>query len=234
MKDPKNVNNIVALRGALFMRTLQDEVKERGFTVAHSKTDSIKIPNATKEIIDFCYNFAKKYGYEFEHEATFEKMCLVNDAVYIAKYGWAEKEDSIGKWTATGAQFQHPYVFKRLFSKEPIDFEDLCEIKSVTGESYLYLDFDEGLKEGEHSYQFIGKTSEFCPIKQGCGGGVLYREKDGKYFAVTGTKGYRWLESEVIINLNSEDKINYGYFDELVDEAINTINKFGDFYKFSD
>ena len=41
---------------------------------------------ATPEIIDFCMDFAKKYGYTFEHEATYEKMCLVNNAVYIAKY----------------------------------------------------------------------------------------------------------------------------------------------------
>lgn len=77
-RNLKNANNIVALRGALFMRTLQDEVQQRGFTVAHIKTDSIKIPDATPEIIDFCMDFAKKYGYTFEHEATYEKMCLVN------------------------------------------------------------------------------------------------------------------------------------------------------------
>lgn len=59
-RNPKNANNIVALRGALFMRTLQDEVQQRGFTVAHIKTDSIKIPDATPEIIDFCMDFAKK------------------------------------------------------------------------------------------------------------------------------------------------------------------------------
>ena len=85
-RNPKNANNIVALRGALFMRTLQDEVQQRGFTVAHIKTDSIKIPGATPEIIDFCMKFAEKYGYQFEHEATYEKMCLVNNAVYIARY----------------------------------------------------------------------------------------------------------------------------------------------------
>lgn len=227
MKHPKNVNNIVALRGALFMRTLQDEVKSRGFIVAHIKTDSIKIPNATPEIIDFCQQFAKRYGYEFEHEATYEKFCLVNDAVYIAKY-------INGEWTATGAQFQHPYVFKKLFSKERIEFIDLCEIKSVTGESSLYLDLNEGLGENEHNYQFVGRTGEFCPIKEGFGGGLLYREKDGKYFAATGTKGYRWLESESIRNLHIEDTINYKYFDELVDEAVAAIGKFGDFEQFAD
>lgn len=136
-RDIRNKNNIVALRGALFMKTLQDEVAARGFTVAHIKTDSIKIPDATPEIIQFCMDFAKKYGYEFEHEATYDRMCLVNDAVYIAKY-------DTGKWTATGTQFQVPYVFKTLFSKEPIIFEDMCETKSVTGGA-LYLDMNENL-----------------------------------------------------------------------------------------
>ena len=143
-RNPKNANNIVALRGALFMRTLQDEVANRGFTVAHIKTDSIKIPGATPEIIDFCMKFATKYGYTFEHEATYEKMCLVNNAVYIAKYMDADKckdqygyipeknEKKGGKWTATGTQFQIPYVFKMLFSKDPIIFNDLCETKSVS------------------------------------------------------------------------------------------------------
>ena len=58
----------------------------RGFIVAHIKTDSIKIPDATPEIIQFVMDYGKQYGYNFEHEATYDRMCLVNDAVYIAKY----------------------------------------------------------------------------------------------------------------------------------------------------
>lgn len=217
-RDIRNKNNIVALRGALFMRTLQDEVQSRGFTVAHIKTDSIKIPDATPEIIDFVMEFGKKYGYTFEHEATYEKMCLVNDAVYIAKY-------KDGDWTATGTQFQVPYVFKTLFSKEPIEFEDLCETKSVT--SALYLDMNENLPEDEHDYHFIGKVGLFCPIKEGCGGGVLLRKAEDKYHAATGTKGYRWLESEMVRQLNKENDIDIEYYDSLVKEAIGTISAYG-------
>ena len=51
--DPRNIDNIVAKRGALFMINLKHEVQKRGFTVAHIKTDSIKIPDATPEIINF-------------------------------------------------------------------------------------------------------------------------------------------------------------------------------------
>ena len=242
-RDVRNVNNIIALRGALFMRTLQDEIQQRGFTVAHIKTDSIKIPNATPEIIQFVMEFGEKYGYEFEHEATYDRMCLVNNAVYIAKY--ATSEDCIsqygyspgdnkkkgGKWTATGAQFQIPYVFKKLFSKEDILFDDLCETKSVT--STLYLDMNEGLNEDEHNYIFIGKIGRFCPIKPGHGGGILYREKEGKYYAATGTKGFRWLESEMVFELNKLDDIDETYFIKLADEAKDAINKYGDFEWFT-
>ena len=52
-RDKRNKDNIVAKRGALFMINLKHEVQKRGFTVAHIKTDSIKIPDATPEIIRF-------------------------------------------------------------------------------------------------------------------------------------------------------------------------------------
>lgn len=249
-RNPKNVNNIVALRGALFMRTLQDEVQQRGFTVAHIKTDSIKIPDATPEIIDFCMNFAKKYGYTFEHEATYEKMCLVNNAVYIARYMDADRckgqygyipeknEKKGGKWTATGTQFQVPYVFKTLFSKEPIEFPDLCETKTVS-KGAIYLDKNEDLPEGEHNYIFVGRVGQFCPIIPGKGGALLLREAgltdtgERKYASVTGAKDYRWLESEAVYSLHMEDDIDKTYFDKEVNEAVDEISKYGDFEWFA-
>lgn len=139
-KDPRNVDNIVAKRGELFMIDLKHAVQEQGYTVAHIKTDSIKIPNATPSIIQFVMDFGKKYGYAFEHEATYDRMCLVNKAVYIARYKTGKHA---GEWTATGAQFRQPYVFKFLFSKEPITFDDMCEVRNV--KSALYLDMNEGL-----------------------------------------------------------------------------------------
>lgn len=231
-KDPRNVDNIVAKRGALFMIDLKHEVQNQGFTVAHIKTDSIKIPNATPEILQFVEDFGKKYGYTFEHEATYDRMCLVNDAVYIAKYDNQGIRNKGGKhaneWTATGTQFQVPYVFKTLFSKEPIEFKDMCETKTVSV-GLMYLDFNEDLPEEEHKYQFVGKAGSFCPMKPGCGGGLLLREKDGKYYAVTGTKGYRWMEAEVVQELHKEDDIDQSYYIALVDAAVETISKYGDF-----
>lgn len=229
-RDPRNIDNIVAKRGALFMVDLQHAVQEKGFTVAHIKTDSIKIPDATPEIIQFVMDFGKKYGYEFEHEATYEKMCLVNDAVYIAKYGWADKSKLIGQWTATGAQFAQPYVFKTLFSKEPLEFADLCETKSVS--TSLYLDMNEDLPEDEHNYHFVGKVGSFCPIKPGKGGGILLREKDGDYSAANGSKGFRWLEAEMVDTLHKQDDIDHGYYKGLVDDAVEKISQYGDFEQF--
>lgn len=231
-KDPRNVDNIVAKRGALFMIDLKHEVQNQGFTVAHIKTDSIKIPNATPEILQFVEDFGKKYGYTFEHEATYDRMCLVNDAVYIAKYDDQGIRNKGGKhaneWTATGTQFQVPYVFKTLFSKEPIEFKDMCETKTVSA-GLMYLDFNEDLPEEEHKYQFVGKAGSFCPMKPGCGGGLLLREKEGKYYAVIGTKGYRWMEAEVVQELHKEDDIDQSYYIALVDAAVETISKYGDF-----
>lgn len=248
-RNRKNANNIVALRGALFMRTLQDEVQQRGFTVAHIKTDSIKIPDATPEIIDFCMKFAKKYGYTFEHEATYEKMCLVNDAVYIARYLDADQcqaqygympeknEEHSREWTATGTQFQIPYVFKTLFSHEPVVFADLCQTKTVS-KGAIYLDKNEDLPEGEHKYIFVGRVGSFCPIKPGCGGAVLLRESgvndagEKTYAAVGGSKGYRWLESEMVHELQMEKDIDRSYFDKMADDAADAIAKYGDYELF--
>lgn len=245
-RNRKNANNIVALRGALFMRTLQDEVQQRGFTVAHIKTDSIKIPDATPEIIDFCMKFAEKYGYTFEHEATYEKMCLVNDAVYIARYLDADQcqaqygympeknEEHSREWTATGTQFQIPYVFKTLFSHEPVVFADLCQTKTVS-KGAIYLDKNEDLPEGEHKYIFVGRVGSFCPIKPGCGGAVLLRESgvndagEKTYAAVGGSKGYRWLESEMVHELQMEKDIDRSYFDKMADDAADAIAKYGDY-----
>lgn len=232
-KDERNVDNIVAKRGSLFMINLKHEVESRGYTVAHIKTDSIKIPDATQEIIDFVMEYGRKYGYNFEHEATYDRICLVNHAVYIAKYDDQGERGKGGKhanqWTATGTQFQVPYVFKTLFSKEDIEFSDLCETKTVK-EGQLYLDFCEGLPEGEHNFRFVGSAGSFCPIKPGYSGGSLYRLKDGKYYAAPGTKGYLWKEAEVVKAIGEDlDHIDISYYDKLCDEAVKSIEKFEKF-----
>ena len=224
-RDPRNIDNIVAKRGALFMTDLKFAVQDKGFTVAHIKTDSIKIPNATTEIIQFVMDMGKAYGYTFEIEHEYEKMCLVNDAVYIAKV-------KDGGWEATGKQFAEPYVFKTLFSKEPLIFEDYAQVKQV--QTALYLDFNENLGEDEHDYKFIGKTGSFVPVVNGCNGGLLLRYVDeDKYSSAVGAKGYRWMESEIVKNTNSQKNIDISYYKRLADEAKDEISQYGDFEWFT-
>ena len=194
-----------------------------------------------------------RYGYTFEHEATYDRMCLVNDAVYIAKYATVERcyelygeeyvnreKDNIkknkkkgGSWTATGTQFQVPYVFKTLFSKEDICFDDMCETKSV--QTALYLDMNEDLPTDDHDYHFVGRVGQFCPMKPGTGGGLLVRETINKttgehgFASATGAKGYRWMESEMVRTLGKEADIDRSYYDKLVNDAVESISKYDDF-----
>ena len=261
-RDIRNIDNIVAKRGALFMIDLKEIVEKAGGTVVHIKTDSIKVVNPSKDIVDLIMSTGKKYGYDFDVEHIFERFCLVNNAVYVAKLATDDPKNP-GEWTATGAQFQVPYVFKKIFSKEPIKFEDMCETKAVS-KGDLYLDMNEKLpdvshyeKELEtldmkfkkdpwegycderdilkekiaegHDLHFVGRVGQFCPIKSGYGGGELYRYNDGKYYAATGTKGFRWLESEMVKNLGKESDIDRSYYDILADEAIDAIKQFGDY-----
>ncbi|MBO7632196.1 MAG: hypothetical protein J6S78_07705, partial [Lachnospiraceae bacterium] len=243
--------------------------------------DSIKIPNATKDIQEFVIKFGREFGYDFETEAVFDKFCLVNDAVYVAKYKEPLKDKKTGNdiwWTATGTQFQIPYVFKTLFSGEEYSFEDFCETKSVS-KGAIVVDMNEGLsqlteaeqkeyndilklmdpssgvskdkickrygypfeeaagvrlkelqekEEKSHNYIFVGRIGQFCPMSPGSGGGILYRNADGKYYAITGTKNYRWLESEIVKSLGKQDQIDRSYYDKLVEEAIKTIDEVGE------
>lgn len=230
-KDPRNIDNIVAKRGALFMIDLKHAVAEQGFEAIHIKTDSIKIENPTPEIAECIVRFGEKYGYEFVHEATYDRFCLVNDAVYIAHVEWAEDARKIGTWEAVGAQFQQPYVYKTLFSHEEVVFRDFCEPKSVVSGA-LYLDLDHTRPDPTpERMRFIGKTGLFVPVEEGEGGGVLYRvTKEGKLAAVTGTKGYLWMEADLAEKHNH--RVNMEYYGKLVDAAIKAIGKYGDFDDF--
>ena len=255
-RDPNNIDNIVAKRGALFMTLLKREVQRKGFQVCHIKTDSIKIPDANEDIKNFVINFGKEFGYNFETEAEFVKYALVNKAVYIG----LTKD---GEWIATGDEFAEPYVYKTLFTHEPVIINDLAitfETKSA-----LYLDCNESLpdvtgaekeldklesqyKKGfigdttfeaqskpivdeiakGHDYHFVGKVGRFIPVKPNCGGGYLMREQNGKYYAATGTTGYRWMEADLIMNRpDVMDIVDMSYFNKLASDAINDINEVG-------
>jgi hypothetical protein len=219
-RDKRNKDNIAAKRGALFMIQLKQYVQDLGYKVVHIKTDSIKIANANDEIIDLVFDYGEKYGYTFEHETTYQKFCLVNDAVYIAKTSNGNDID----WTAVGAQFKVPYVFKTLFSGDVILRQDLAETKQVA-KGHMVLNFP----SGPH---FVGRTGRFVPVIEESGlGGTLVRKFEDKEYAVAGTKGYVWVESDMAKDLDF-DKIDHRYFERLVQEAKATIDKFGSFEEF--
>jgi len=223
-RDSRNKDNIVAKRGALYMIDLKNDLKDNGYSVVHIKTDSVKLPDATNSrAINFTKLHGKKYGYDFEHEITYDKFCLVNDAVYIAR-----KDD---KWTAVGSQFQHPFVFKTLFSGEKLEFDDFCESKNVT-QGTMYLDREErvkGEKLDSHSMRHLGRTGRFVPVLEG--GGVLFRVKEDNFYAVAGTKGHKWVEAEIAKSMD-DLQIDMSYFEKLKADAIKTIEQFGSFQDF--
>ena len=224
-RDHRNKDNIVAKRGALYMIDLKNDLADAGHKVVHIKTDSVKLPNATQKGIKFVMEHGKNYGYTFELEVIYDRFCLVNDAVYIAVKD--------GKWTAVGSQFQHPYVFKTLFSKEELTFDDFCESKSVM-QGTMYWDKEDHTKEDildHHNMRHLGRTGRFVPVM--ANGGTLFRVKDDKYYAVAGTKGYKWIDAE-IAKMLPDLKIDMSYFEKLKDEAIKTIEQFGSFVDFVD
>ena len=193
-------------------------------------------------------------------------VCAYADGEHEFKLPTGEKVKTA--WTATGTQFQVPYVFKTLFSHTDICFNDLCETKQV--KTALYLDMNESLpnvdqaekqykkirhditagkvsrEDGErlldilqveidtgHDYKFVGRVGAFCPIVDGVGAGLLVREKDGKFGFATGAKGYRWLEASDVKG-KLEDKIDFRYFNKLVDDAKDNMSNYGDVEWFLD
>ena len=85
----------------------------------------------------------------------------------------------------------------------------------------MYLEFEDG------SRRHVGRTGSFAPVLEG--GGTLYRVNDGKDYAVTGTKGYSWIEREIAIERSSRCEgldVDMRYFEELAEDAIKTIEEF--------
>ena len=204
-RDERNIDNIVAKRGALFMVDLKEYVESLGAKVVHVKTDSVKIPNITQEIADKVVIFGQKYGYDFEWEATYDKFVLFNDAVYVAR------ED--GMWSATGKQFQHPVVFKTMFSGEVIQPEDYVEVKQCAKGVFYLVTVESELRE------FVGKFGAFVPVVNGR---QLVRIDGDKISAVSDTKGYLWELDELATDMT----VDMTYFQEKVDEGIRAVEKY--------
>ena len=202
-KHPKNLDNIVAKRGALFMIDLKLALQEKGVQVVHIKTDSIKVVDPTTEINDFIFEFGKRYGYEFELEDTYTRLALVNKSTYVC-------ENEAGEWDATGAQYKEPFVFKMLFSKEELSREDFFQTKQVRNAS-LYLGED-----------FIGSLAEVYASQTGKD---VLRVTDDKKGYVAGTKGFKWRLSNDWVGKEDVDML---YYKGLIDKAIENIEQVGD------
>jgi hypothetical protein len=207
------------------MITLKHKLQEMGYTVVHIKTDSIKVANCDEKCKKFIMEFGKKYGYTFEHEAHYSKMCIVDDAQYVAFEDEADGEKLKEPfWTVTGAKYAAPYLFKTLFSHEEVTFDDYPETKSVD-DAALYLVNDNGTEN------FVGRVGSFVCVKPEYGA-QLIRVKGDKRSAVTGTKGYYWAEADTV--REHPERLNMDYYRAKCDEAIESINEYGDFDIFSE
>lgn len=212
-KDSRNIDNIVAKRGALFMVDLVEAVEKAGFKVVHVKTDSIKVPDATPELFALVSEFGAQYGYDFEHEATYDRFCLVNDAVYVAREG--------DEWSFVGKQFQHPVVNKTLFTHEELAPRDYIEVKQVSKGAMYLATVDTEIR------QFVGKFGAFVPVM---GGRQLVCINGDKVNAVAGSKDWLWETDETAFG--QELEVDYSYFQDLIDAARKQIEKYGSYEHF--
>ena len=80
-----------------------------------------------------------------------------------------------------------------------------------------------------HNLRFVGRVGQFTPILPGNNAGILYRVNDGKNYAASGTTGFRWLESEMVKELNMEDKVDRSFYDKLANDAIEAIADVGNY-----
>lgn len=209
-KHPDNVDNIVAKRGALFMVDLKFAIEEQGYKVCHIKTDSVKVPNADEKIIQFVHDFGKqeKYNYKFEHEHTYKRMALINNAVYIAQL----EDDS---WSPVGAEYANTYLLKRVWTKEELVDRDFFITKQSKGHIYL----------GD---EFVGKVGSIYASKSGAE--CMWTEDDENFKSVTGTKGYLFKQTD---QFDIED-VDFAYYDKVAIDGLKKIMKVGDIAKIVD
>ena len=231
-KDPRNIDNIIAKRGVLFMIDLEEAVKKQGYQVIHTVTDSVKIPNFDDKIRKFVEDFGHKYGYNFDLEATYDKLCLIDGHNYIA-YG-------NGHWASTAAEFSEPYVFKTLFSHEQLTLSDYAQTKN-SNKGALVLS-NQNIEDTKNiiDYEFIGKVGSFLPIGKQYGGKylmtMLKNDDERRFVSVTKTKGYTWMETETAQKLFGDsifEKIDYRYYYEMANKAKSDIEQYIDYDKFT-
>ena len=172
--------------------------------VCHIKTDSVKIPNADEKIIKFVEDFGaqEKYKYRFEHEHTYKRMALINNAVYIAQL-----EDD--KWSPTGAEYANTYLLKRVWTKEELVDKDFFITKQSKGHIYL----------GD---EFVGKVGSIYASKTGAE--CIWTEDNENFKSITGTKGYLFKQTD---KFDIED-VDFSFYDKIAVDGLKKIMKVGD------
>lgn len=212
-KHPDNKDNIVAKRGALFMVDLRFALEEAfpDNPVVHIKTDSVKVANFTDEIRDFIDAFGARpeYNYKFEHEATYSRMALINNAVYIAQ----DSED--GHWTATGAEYRDQYIFKRVWTKEPLEDKDFFLTKQSKGHIYL-------------GNEFVGKVGSIYASLSG--EEALWTTDNENFKYLTGTKGFKFRQTDEF----KLTDVDHSYYDAKAIEGLKKIMKVGNLFDIVD
>ena len=219
LKNPQNVDNIVAKRGALFMIQLQRKLEEAGTTVVHIKTDSIKVADPTEELIHDIQEFGKQYGYTFEFEDEYAPFTLIDKAQLI---GYSNAHQS---WHAIGTKFINPYTYKTLFSHEDYVLDDYARtIQSRVGKLYL----------GD---LFIGRIGSFVASENGSiltvhkddGGvsspaGTLSPIKEKFINPETGRTNTRRLPYKFVpTNKADLPDIDFRFYEEFVKDLLNDI-----------
>jgi hypothetical protein len=76
--------------------------------------------------------------------------------------------------------------------------------------------------------QFVGRFGAFVPVT---GGRILLRIDGEKEYAVTGTKGFLWEIDEIA--LGEKLDVDMSYFQEIVDDALKAIEKYGSYADFT-
>ena len=206
-KHPKNIDNIVAKRGALFMVDLRFYLEELGYNVIHIKTDSVKVADITEECVQLIHEFGARpeYNYKFDYEDKYSRLALINNAVYICQSDMKKP----GKWSATGAEFRDPYVFKRVWTKEKLVDKDFFITKQSKGHIYL-------------GTEFVGKVGSIYASKSGEEALWTTDEENFKYLSET--KGHRFKQSENFVFTD----IDMDYYDAKAIKGLKKIMKVGD------
>jgi hypothetical protein len=229
-RDNRNKDNIVAKRGALFMIDLKQLSKTGHDCRCTSR------PTRSRSRCDQAGHQLRhgvRQGLRLRLRARGNVRRILSRQRRRLYRSAGQRQDA--KWTAVGAQFQHPYVFKTLFTKEEVGFADLVETKQVT-KGAMYIDFEGREEPTRDQMQFIGRFGSFIPVTAESGlGGTLYRvSEEDKRYAVTGTKGYLWMESALAAHQWPEisESIDWRYYEGMAEDAITAIDFWGPFEHF--